>query len=354
MTSKQYLINESELMNDWDLDKNQDPNPADLLVGSNKKAAWICQLCNKKWKTSIYHRAIGKSSCRKCSSKKRLSFNINESFFKTHPDIAKDWSPDKNVRLTPKMFSNNSRYEAKWRCHKCGVESTKSIKNYAGCRQCKDAKRLEKKNLELDFPETSKEWNKEKNKDKLPSDFMPSSCKYAWWCSSCGHSWSAKIANRTLLGRGCPLCANVVVVAGKNDLATTRPYLSMEWHPTKNKQLAPEKVTHGSGKKVWWLCSNNHEYNATILHRAHGTGCPKCNAGRQTSFAEQATYFYIKQLYPDALNRYSAEFLGRMELDIYIPSIKLAIEYDGEAWHKKTQKKEKKENTNSVKKMGYS
>ena len=159
MTSKQYLINESELMNDWDLDKNQDPNPADLLVGSNKKAAWICQLCNKKWKTSIYHRAIGKSSCRKCSSKKRLSFNINESFFKTHPDIAKDWSPDKNVRLTPKMFSNNSRYEAKWRCHKCGVESTKSIKNYAGCRQCKDAKRLEKKNLELDFPETSKEWN---------------------------------------------------------------------------------------------------------------------------------------------------------------------------------------------------
>ena len=126
----------------------------------------------------------------------------------------------------------------------------------------------------------------------------------------------------------------------------------MEWHPTKNKQLAPEKVTHGSGKKVWWLCSNNHEYNATILHRAHGTGCPKCNAGRQTSFAEQATYFYIKQLYPDALNRYSAEFLGRMELDIYIPSIKLAIEYDGEAWHKKTQKKEKKENTNSVKKMG--
>lgn len=336
MTTKQYLINESELMKEWDLDENQDLNPADLLVGSNKRAAWICRLCNNKWKTAIYHRAIKKTGCRKCSSTKRLNFNINGCIFKTHPDIAKDWSPDKNGRLTPKMFSKNSRYEANWRCHICGVETTKSIKSYHGCRQCKEAKRLEKKNLELDFPELSKEWDKEKNRDKLPSDFKPASNKYAWWlCSTCGHSWSAKISNRTSLDRGCPLCSNKIVVAGKNDLATTHPYLSMEWHQTKNKQLTPEDITYGSGKKVWWLCPNNHEYEATILHRAHGTECPKCNDGRQTSFAEQATYFYIKQLYPDALSRYSAEFLGRMELDIYIQSMKLAIEYDGEAWHKK-------------------
>ena len=336
MTTKQYLINESELMKDWDLDENQDLNPADLLVGSNKRAAWICHLCNNKWKTAIYQRAINKTGCRKCSSTKRLSFNINESIFKTHSDIAKDWSPDENGRLTPKMFSKNSRYEANWRCHICGVETTKSIKIYSGCRQCKEAKRLEKKNLELNFPEISKEWDKEKNRDKLASNFKSASNQYAWWlCSTCGHSWSAKINNRTSLGRGCPLCANKIVVAGKNDLATTHPYLSMEWHPTKNKELTPEDITYGSGKKVWWLCPNNHEYEATMLHRAHGTECSKCNDGRQTSFAEQATYFYIKQLYPDALNRYSAEFLGRMELDIYIPSIKLAIEYDGEAWHKK-------------------
>ena len=344
MKTKKYLINESELMKDWDFHENQDLNPADLLVGSNKRATWICHLCSNKWKTAIYHRAINKSGCRKCSSKNRLSFNINESIFKTHPDIAKDWSPDKNGRLTAKMFSKNSRYEAIWRCPICGLETTKSIKNYSGCRKCKEAKLLEVKNLELDFPELSKEWDAGKNKGKLPSDFKPASNQYAWWlCSTCGHSWSTKISNRTSLGRGCPLCANTVVVEGKNDLATTHPCLSMEWHPTKNKQLTPKDVTYGSGKKTWWLCPNNHEYEATILHRAHGTECPKCNDGRQTSFAEQATYFYIKQLYPDALNRYSAKFLERMELDIYIPSIHLAIEYDGEAWHKKnTIKREKK------------
>ncbi len=342
--TKQFLVNESELMKEWDYDDNQDLNPAELLVGSNKKAAWICYLCGYKWITAIYHRAINKSGCRKCSSRQRLNFNIKESIFKTHPNIAKDWSPDKNGRLTAKMFSKNAGYEANWRCHICGTESTKSIKTYSGCKQCKKPKRLQKKNLELVFPDISKEWDKEKNKDRLPSNFMPASNKYVWWlCSICGHSWSAKISNRTSLGRGCPLCSNKVIVAGKNDLTTTHPYLAKEWHPTKNKPLTPEEVTYGSGKKVWWRCPNNHEYKASLLHRAHGTECPKCNEGRQTSFAEQATFFYIKQLYPDAVSRYSPEFLERMELDIYIPGFKLAIEYDGEAWHKKnTLKREER------------
>ena len=194
-----------------------------------------------------------------------------------------------------------------------------------------------KNNLEKEHPQLSKEWDKEKNGNKLPRDFQPASNKYAWWiCPICDHGWNAKISNRSVLKRGCPVCANKVVAPGKNDLATTHPKLASEWHPSKNDHLTPEQVTYGSAKKVWWKCSKNHEYKASLLHRAHGTEYPKCHSGRQTSFAEQATFYYVKKLFPDAINRYTADFLGRMELDIYIPSIKYAIEYDGEAWHKKT------------------
>ena len=91
-------------------------------------------------------------------------------------------------------------------------------------------------------------------------------------------------------------------------------------------------------KKVWWKCPVGHDYQATILHRSSGTKCPICNFGRQTSFAEQAIFFYVKKIYPDAINRYKASFLNKMELDIFIPSINLAIEYDGEAWHKENSK----------------
>ncbi len=343
MTVKHYLINKPELMKEWDFEQNHGLDPAELVVGSNKKSSWVCYLCNNKWKTSIYHRAVSKSGCRKCSANKRLSFNIEESIAVTHPVIAKNWNPDENGRLSPEMFSKGSRFEVNWSCHLCGKETKKSIKNYGGCSQCKKVKKLERTNLELDYPDISKEWDNDKNEGKFPSDFHPKSNKYAWWlCSTCLHSWLSKISNR-VIGRGCPVCANKVVIAGKNDLASTHPYLAKEWHPTKNGKLIPEDVTYGSGKKGWWICPINHEYEATILHRAHGTECPKCNEGRQTSFAEQTTYFYIKKLYPDAVSRYTPDFLGRMELDIYIPSIKLAIEYDGEAWHKKhTQKREER------------
>ena len=48
---------------------------------------------------------------------------------------------------------------------------------------------------------------------------------------------------------------------------------------------------------------------------------PICNLRVQTSFPEQATFFYVHKLYSDAINKYKPVFLGSMELDIYIPSI---------------------------------
>lgn len=74
----------------------------------------------------------------------------------------------------------------------------------------------------------------------------------------------------------------------------------------------------------------------------NGNGCPKCNDRNKTSFSEQAIYFYIKSKYNDAINRYKLND-SRLELDIYIPSIAIAIEYDGVYWHKsdKVKKLEK-------------
>jgi rubrerythrin len=180
------------------------------------------------------------------------------------------------------------------------------------------------------------EWDYDSNIGLDPNKLTKGSNKRAnWKCNKCGHRWNTKIGNRTYLQRGCPCCCNHIIVPGINDLKTKHPDLAKEWDLTKNGDLTPEMVPCGTNKKVWWKCPIGHEYKASILHRAHGTNCPICNSGRQTSFAEQTVFYYVKKLYPDAISRYKADFLGRMELDIYIPSIRYAIEYDGEAWHKK-------------------
>ncbi|NVJ45531.1 MAG: hypothetical protein HWE07_00335 [Cytophagia bacterium] len=210
-----------------------------------------------------------------------------------------------------------------------------------------------KKKFIVDDEFLMSEWNHEANWQLELKKLSRGSNKYASWiCSKCHYRWSSKISNRATLGRGCPLCANKVVVEGKNDLNTTHPELAVEWHPEKNDDLKPTHVRYGSGKKVWWLCPQGHEYKASLLHRANGTCCPKCHSGRQTSFAEQATYYYVKKLYPDAISRFTAKFLGRMELDIFIPSINYAIEYDGEAWHKKSAMKREQEKYQRCRKNG--
>ena len=339
--NKEYLLDE------WDYELNKDIDVRTILTGSNKKVSWICSYCGNKWETSIYHRTITASGCPKCRHTKRLNYGTNKNLLVTHPEIVRDWYTDKNGKLKPEMFTKNSRYKVWWKCHICGKEIETEIKNYSGCATCKKQLVLNERNLSITHPQLLSEWDYTKNNIQ-PIDVLASSPKKVWWkCKKCGHEWQAKISNRAVLNRGCPCCSNKTVVVGVNDLTTTEPEIAKEWHPTKNGDLTPEKVTRGNGQKAWWLCPQGHEYQATILHRTqdNGTGCPICNSGRQTSFAEQAVYYYVKKLYPDAINRYTADFLGRMELDIYIPSINYAIEYDGEAWHKgdtKLKREEKK------------
>ena len=54
------------------------------------------------------------------------------------------------------------------------------------------------------------------------------------------------------------------------------PELMAEWHPTKNEGLNPEDFSFGSNTKVWWKCSDGHEWKTAICHRTRGTGCPVC------------------------------------------------------------------------------
>ena len=124
-------------------------------------------------------------------------------------------------------------------------------------------------------PELAAEWNYEKNEDLKPEDVTCGSNRKVCWRCSENHEWEATISSRSH-GSGCPYCSGNRAISGKNDLATLNPSLAAEWHPTKNGSLTPRDVTCGSSKKVWWLCSKNHEWKATISDRNSNCGCPYC------------------------------------------------------------------------------
>lgn len=46
--------------------------------------------------------------------------------------------------------------------------------------------------------------------------------------------------------------------------------------------------------------------------------------------SEQQLYCMVREFYADAIFQYQTEWLGRQSLDIYIPSLKVGIEYQGQ------------------------
>lgn len=254
------------------------------------------------------------------------------------PSLVQEWHPTENGDLKPEDVSSGSSKEVWWLCPKGHpyqmVINQRSKRGY-GCPYCSGHRTLKGVNdLTTTNPELIKEWNFDKNINLTPFDVTAGSRKKVWWICEKGHAYEQLICRRTKRGNACPYCSGHKVLRGFNDLATVNPRLAKEWHPIKNDDLMPFDVTAGSGKKVWWLCPLGHAYQATIHDRnSDDTQCPICNAKSQTSFPEQAIFFYVKKLYSDAVSKYKEIFERSMELDIYIPSIRVGIEFDGANWH---------------------
>ena len=142
----------------------------------------------------------------------------------------------------------------------------------------------DKNRLSLVCPEISKEWDYDKNYPFTPNDVTYSSGFDRWWkCGKCQNTWLAPPQDRHHKHSGCPHCtkySNTSVAL--NNLFILNPELAKEWHPTKNGILTPQTIAHKSGKRVWWQCSQKHEWQAVVRHRANGSGCPYCS-GRLAS-----------------------------------------------------------------------
>ena len=125
--------------------------------------------------------------------------------------------------------------------------------------------------------------------------------------------------------------------------AIAHPELLKEWAFEKNIDVSPFVITAGSSKKVWWKCSVcGFEWETKIYTRHEGKGCPRCAIEHKVSFPEKAIFFYLQKYYQVVENQKFLE-INNMELDIFIPKIKIAVEYDGGRWHQNVERDLKKD-----------
>lgn len=142
-------------------------------------------------------------------------------------------------------------------------------------------------------PELVDELHPTRNGDLDVSALGVWSSERVWWrCAHCGSEWQATISARAARSGGCPTCGPRAAARRRHpnkpferrSLAAARPDLVAELHPTRNPRLNPDKVTVWAKRKVWWLCPEcNHEWQALIMNRHQGNGCPHCAPDRRVA-----------------------------------------------------------------------
>lgn len=158
---------------------------------------------------------------------------------------------------------------------------------------------MKQKSICDEFPKLMKEWHLLKNKQLKPQNISCGSNKKVWWICNKGHEWQASVFHRTKAGSNCPYCSGRYAIPGENDLQTLMPAIAKEWHTQKNNELFPIEVKAGSNRKVWWICEEGHEWQATISDRTrkNGSGCPYCsgNLNIKGTTDLQTLYPYIAE-----------------------------------------------------------
>ena len=143
------------------------------------------------------------------------------------------------------------------------------------------------------------------------------------------HGDFEQIPSSHLSGSGCPQC-------GVDKSATMKRY-NNEKFIEKARSIHGDKYDYSkvdyvnNETKVCIVCAEHGEFMQTPDSHLHGCGCPSCSI-RHSKYEEEIVQF-IKEKTNFTVISNDRNIIKPLELDIYIPEIKLGIEFNGIRWH---------------------
>jgi len=338
----------------WDFELNRDPKT--YQTNSLEEAYFICKNHKERFKKKIKYAISKEINCPYCTKPGQKILTGFNDLVTLYPNIAKEWDYKKN-NYKPENCLGASFDKVWWICpigHSYDSRVYDRVIRNFDCYYCSGRKVLTGFNdIFSKRADLKSEWDYEKNTVN-PLKIGWGSIKEVYWICPKGHSYTMAPKSRTntynKLGiprkpQDCPICASKRIVIGDNDFESwaknNKPHLIEQWDYAKNT-LKPSEVTPNSHKYAFWKCIKGHEWKANIKNRVtHVSGCPKCAIGKNYSRAELEIIEILKEKYPQYTINHSVKTVLKpkhkkyLELDIYIPELKFAIEYNGNYWHNK-------------------
>lgn len=305
------LTNEEFLM---ELRKLTDSiQPLDEYNGKHNKIKFRCKICSNIWaaEPSNLLKGTGCPSCARKSTATKL--RKTDSEFKRELAII---NSDIDVLETYK----DSGTPVLCRCKKCGYEwktRPQDLLRGKGCIRCAGL-------LKKTHSQFVKELMNVNPSIKPLEEYVNAGTNIKFHCNICGYEWNTS-PRMLLSGSGCPKCKG-------NKKKTNEEFLQELLEINTN--IKPLEDYKNARTKIKCRCKVcGYEWKATPAHLLHGIGCPSCcHIG--TSFVEQLIYQSFLLLLGDGQVINRDRYTIDMEIDIYVPRFKLAIEYGAWFWHK--------------------
>ncbi len=96
-----------------------------------------------------------------------------------------------------------------------------------------------------------------------------------------------------------------------------------------------ESIYIGNKNNISIFCKKHGEFKQIVNNHLRGAGCPICN---RFDKKENEIYDFIKDNYNNEIIKSDRSILHPKELDIYLPHLKLAFEFNGVYWHSELYK----------------
>lgn len=295
----------------------------------------VCGDCHKAIrvviKTAVQRIIDNSSICWICDH--RRGGRTGELFIYNYPELAnriKEEIPNVDFFL-----ATSKKFLFEYDCgHTEQVTPKKFINNHKLCQSCR--KEFSKnKNTKKKF--TKRKKRKSYYKSKHCSTYtrfkgkIPDQVKAV--CNTCDKAYVIKGVNfkknfKRNKGRYiCGICASSKGVSLKDKLSE-ESFAHVIWSD-KNK-FSPEEITASSARRVILNCQNGHEWSPCAY--AIG-GCPQCSQGGSSKEEESLFKFICSISQGRDVIRNTRDIISPKEIDIYIPSLNIAIEYNGTYWH---------------------
>lgn len=201
------------------LNGNNPLPPERIGFSSGKTVNFKCGVCGIEWQNNLNHMSRKRKFCPYCNHERVSSF-YNAALF--YPELKDYW--DSSNKGSLEDYMPKSGYNAVWRCnrnHRWVRAVDEQVRSLEKCRRsgtvtsedicpyCNKQRVSSSYNLELVYPDVARQWNCIMNGELTPRDVAPCSNKKVYWVCEFDpeHIWKDRIANRTLLFRGCPICS---------------------------------------------------------------------------------------------------------------------------------------------------